>query len=159
MAISALMLSPSSVLNGGSSIGTVTLGIPAPAGGQVITLTATPNDSLSLPGKIAVKAGATSGTFDIKTKTVNTPISVTIVATLNNFKKTASLTINPAPGPCSYSCRSAPQGSRGAVATCNSNETAQPWMTCPATTQSYRCGFWGMSTCSTQVNAICCKSK
>lgn len=159
MAISALTLSPSSVLNGGSSIGTVTLGVPASANGQVITLTATPNDSLSLPGKIAVKAGATSGTFDIKTKTVNTPINVAIVATLNNFKKTISLTINPTPGPCSYSCQSAPQGSRGAVATCNNNETAQPWMTCPQSTQFYRCGFFGWSKCSAQVDAICCKPK
>lgn len=159
VAISALTLSPSSVLNGGSSIGTVTLEAPAPSNGQVVTVTATPNDSLSLPAKIAIKAGATSGTFDIKIKTVSAPVTVAITAMLNNFKKTTSLTINPTPGPCSYSCRSAPQGTRGAVATCNSNEVEQPWMTCRQTTQSYRCGFFGWGRCSAQVDAICCKPK
>ncbi|MFH0890674.1 MAG: hypothetical protein V1856_01435 [Candidatus Liptonbacteria bacterium] len=159
MTVSALTLSPSSVISGNSSVGTVTLSKPAPTGGQAVPLSATPSSSLTLPASISVKAGASSGTFNIRTNTVASPINANIVATLNNSQKTTRLTINPTPSSCSYACRPATQSGSSWVTKCNSNEVAQSWSSCPKTNQSYRCGFWGTRRCYTQVDSICCKAK
>lgn len=160
LTLSSLTVSPGSVMNGAAAIGTINLSRAAPKGGQIVTLGITPRESLSLPASITVKAGAASSTFNILTKTVDAPVNATIVATIqNNSQKTAQLTINPTPTACRYSCRPGTLGTGGWSAKCESSEIAQPWASCPRTTQYYRCGFWGMSKCSAQVDSICCKPK
>jgi len=75
-------------------------------------------------------------------------------------------TPNPTPYPnysfCPYKCRPAKREggwSKHWVTKCEGNEIAQPMFSCPAITQCYSCGFWGMRKCCDQVNSICCRPK
>lgn len=159
LVVSFLTVTPDSVISGSTAVGKVALNRAAPADGQTVKLSVGPSGFLPLPASTTVQAGETSGTFNIPTVTVDSPKTVTIAATLNNSQKVALLTINPIPTACFYACRPAILGTGGWSAKCGGNETAQPWMTCPKTTQSYRCGTWGTRTCSAQVDSICCKPK
>ncbi|MBX6359880.1 MAG: DUF2341 domain-containing protein [Acidobacterium ailaaui] len=92
--ISSLTVSPSSVLGGATSQGTVTLAIAAPAGGAVVSLSST-SSSASVPASVTVPAGATSASFQITTTSVATTTSATISATYGSSGQTAILSINP----------------------------------------------------------------
>ncbi len=160
--LSSLTLSPPSVIGGVNSVGTVTLSGPAPSGGQVVQLSATPTGSLMLPASVTLKAGETSGTFNIQTNVVAAPAYVTIAATLDNSQKNASLIISPIPAYCPYNCRPATRERSGWstswVTKCGSNEIQVP-SSCPPMEQSYSCGLFGMKRCWSRVPSICCKSK
>jgi hypothetical protein len=92
--LSSVSLSPSTVLGGASSTGTVTLNGAAPTGGAVVTLTS--NDpSATVPASVTVAAGATNATFALTTTAVATSTQVTISATYSATQG-AILTINPA---------------------------------------------------------------
>lgn len=163
LAVSALTISPVSVLGGESSVGTVILSGPAPIGGQVVQLSANPSGSLTLPASVIVKAGETSGTFNIQTNIIMAaPAYATLVAMLDNSQKNASLTINPMPAYCPYNCRPATRERSGWstswVTKCKSNEVQMP-SSCPAMEQCYSCGLFGMQRCCSRVASICCKSK
>ncbi len=94
IALSSVSVSPTSVLEGASSTGTVTLNGPAPAGGAVITLAAN-SAATSLPASVTVPANATSVTFTITTASVSAATTSTITATYNSGNKTATLVVNP----------------------------------------------------------------
>ena len=90
--LTGLSLSPSSVTGGDYSIGTVTIGSPAPAGGLSISLLSDNTAAVVLP-TVVIAGGATSGTFSISTSAITTPTSANISATLG-VTKTAALAIS-----------------------------------------------------------------
>lgn len=94
--VSALSVSPASVVGGTSSAGTVTLTAPAPAGGMVVTLA---DDSLatSVPTSVTVPEGTTSATFTVTTTSVTAATTAAISGTAGGATASASLTVNPAP--------------------------------------------------------------
>ncbi len=94
--ISSLSLSPTSVLGGGASTGTVTLASSAPSGGAVVTLTSSNTSVATVPVNVTVPAGQTSKTFAITTFPVGASTPVTITASYSSGTKTATLTVTPA---------------------------------------------------------------
>jgi hypothetical protein len=92
-ALSALTLSPTTVVGGSNSVGTVTLTKAAPAGGLVVTLTSNKPTKAIVPASVTVPAGASSTTFNVATTTVNKRISASISASYNGVTKSATLTI------------------------------------------------------------------
>lgn len=86
-------LKPSTVLGGASSIGTVTLNLPAPPNGLVVTLGSN-RLAASVPGSITVPSGATTATFTVTTTSVNA-VTVANIGATPGVNRTASLTINP----------------------------------------------------------------
>ena len=94
--ISSLSLTPTSVLGGGSSSGTVTLGSPAPTGGAVVALSTSNANVASLPPSVTVPAGQSSATFSITTSPVGASSAVTITASYLSGSRSATLTVTPA---------------------------------------------------------------
>jgi uncharacterized repeat protein (TIGR03803 family) len=92
--LASLTLSPTSVKGGTSSIGTVTLGSPAPTGGLSVVLSST-SSAATLPGTVIVAAGMSKATFTVKTTSVKTQTSATIKAALSGVTKSATLVIKP----------------------------------------------------------------
>ena len=92
--LSSLGLSPSSIVGGNSSTGTVTLTGPAPAGGIVVGLS--DNSAVAqTPVSVTVAAGSRTATFTITTVGVSSSTGVTITATYG-VSRSATLTVNPA---------------------------------------------------------------
>jgi hypothetical protein len=91
--VSSLSLSPSSVVGGSSSTGTVSLNGAAPSGGITVTLSDN-SSAAALPASITVAAGTTTKTFTVTTTAVASATSVTVSATYNTTRS-ATLTINP----------------------------------------------------------------
>ncbi len=102
--LGSVTLSPTSVLGGTSSTGTVTLSKPAPAGGAVVTLSSSNTAVALVPASVTVAAGATTTTFTVITSPVaaNTPLAIsgtygsTKAATLNVLAAAlSSVTLTP----------------------------------------------------------------
>jgi Bacterial Ig domain/3-keto-disaccharide hydrolase len=93
--LSSLSLSPTSVLGGNSSTGTVILNGQAPASGAVISLTSSNTSVATVPSSVTVLGNATTTTFTITTKPAASNTSVTISA-LYGSTRTASLTVTAA---------------------------------------------------------------
>ena len=91
--ISALTLSPTAVIGGRPSTGTVLLNGSAPTGGTAVTLTSS-DASTTVPASVTVPAAATTATFPVTTNSVNAPTVVTISGTFNGTQG-ATLTVNP----------------------------------------------------------------
>jgi len=89
--VSALTLSPTSVMGGTSATGTVTLASPAPAGGAGVFLSSS-NASASVPPSVVVQGGQTSASFTITTSAVSATTSAVITAQYSG-SATATLTI------------------------------------------------------------------
>jgi len=93
--LSSLTLNPTSVTGGaGSSMGTVTLSGPAPAGGAQVVLSSD-NGAASVPASLTVAAGASSAMFTVTTSAVTVSTPVTITASYAGATKTASLAVAP----------------------------------------------------------------
>ena len=88
-ALSALSVSPTSVVGGNSSTGTVTLTSAAPAGGIVVTLSST---NATVPGSVTVVAGSTTATFTVTTPVVARTTLAVITASYDSVNETATLT-------------------------------------------------------------------
>jgi hypothetical protein len=89
--------------------GTVSLGGPAPAGGALINLTSSNSAALFAKGNtIQIPAGAQSASFTIATSAVTASTAVTLSASFNAVKQTATLTVVP---PFSVASISATPGS------------------------------------------------
>jgi hypothetical protein len=93
-ALSAIALSPTSVVGGASSQGTATLTSAAPAGGFAVSLSSSAA-AASVPASVSVAQGATSATFPISTSAVTTSTPVTITASAGGITRTATLTVAP----------------------------------------------------------------
>ena len=92
--LQGVFASSSSVLGGTSLTGTVTLGAPAPLGGEVVMLSATAPATLS-HASVTVPQGATTATFPIATSAVSASKVATIKATYKSASVTATVSINP----------------------------------------------------------------
>src|SRR5947208_6091560 len=91
--VSSLTMNPTSLMRGAqSSMGTVTLSGPAPAGGAQVMLSRS-NGAASVPSSVIVPAGSSSATFTVNTSVVLLSTSATISASYNSTTQTASLTV------------------------------------------------------------------
>lgn len=90
--ISGLTLSPTTVVGGAGSTGTVTLTKAAPTGGSPVRL-ASSLSSVVVPATVTVASGATTATFAITTQAVASNTSAVITATSGNTKATATLAV------------------------------------------------------------------
>ncbi len=97
VALTSVALSPTSVTAGGSSVGTVALGGPAPAGGANIALSSSDIHSATVPTTVTVAAGTTSATFTVTTLAAAPSSSVTISAIYGGMTKTTTLALAPPP--------------------------------------------------------------
>ena len=88
----SVTLSPTSVVGGSNSTGTVTISGVAPTGGAVVTL-ASSSGSATLPSTVTVPTGFTTATFTVKTTAVSANTTATINGTLNGTSQSAILTI------------------------------------------------------------------
>jgi hypothetical protein len=87
---SSVVLLPSVVLGGKSSLGTVTIDSPAPTSGLTVALRSS-DSSAVVPSFVLVPSGKTSATFTITTSKVTASKNITITASANGTEKTASL--------------------------------------------------------------------
>jgi hypothetical protein len=93
--VSAVSISPNSVVGGTSTTGTITLNGPAAAGGLVVKLSSQKPTIGSVPATITVPAGATSVTFPITTvPRTGAPITFNIYGSIGtDAVKAAALTV------------------------------------------------------------------
>jgi outer membrane protein assembly factor BamB len=87
-------LSSAGILGGASVTGTLTLKVPAPAGGWMVKLSSSNTSVATVPASVSIPAGGTSGTFSITTKTVTSSTAVTLSAQDATSKLAARLTVN-----------------------------------------------------------------
>jgi len=91
--LSSIGRSPTSVVGGANSTGTVTLNRAAPTGGARVTLQSSNTSAAQVPASVTIAAGATSTTFTITTTPVSANASVTITGTYG-LARTTTLTVN-----------------------------------------------------------------
>jgi len=94
--LSAVSVSPTSVVGGTTAQGTITLTSGAPSGGAVVTLSSANTSVVSVPASVTVAAGASSATFGVNTSAVTANTGVTITATYGGVSRTTTLTVTPA---------------------------------------------------------------
>ena len=92
--LTALSISPGSILGGKNLTGTVTLSGNAPLGGVNIVLSSD-NDKVSLPTVVVVRFANNSADFAITTLAVTSVQTVTLTATLSRATVTATLQLLP----------------------------------------------------------------
>lgn len=94
---SQLSLTPSEVVGGQESTGTITLAAPAPTGGVTVDLLTDTPSLVSFPNgaQATIPAGQTTGTFKIATEGVVTTQFPTITGSLLGVGKTQTLTVQP----------------------------------------------------------------
>jgi trimeric autotransporter adhesin len=100
-ALSAISVSPTSVVGPASSTATVTLTAVAPSGGAVVTLTSSNTAVAGVPANITIAAGATNASFNVAMAAVTANTSVTLTAAYSGVSRTATLTVTPPPPPAS----------------------------------------------------------
>jgi hypothetical protein len=94
-ALSAISLSPTSVVGGNASQGTATLTSAAPTGGLVVTLSSNAPGTATVPSSITVAAGSNRATFAANTSAVTASTPVTITGAAGGTTRTATLTVTP----------------------------------------------------------------
>jgi hypothetical protein len=94
----SLVLTPTSVIGGNTSSGTVSLNAPAPAAGAVVTLGTDRPDLVTFPGggTVTVPGGATQVSFVVDTKGVTSDQTASINTSLLGVTRTAALGITQA---------------------------------------------------------------
>ena len=88
-----LTLSPSTVTGGATSLGTISLGSPAPSGGMVVSL-ASNSINVTVPPTAFVAAGSTKVTFTVATTGVGAVTSASISASIGGTPVSAVLSVN-----------------------------------------------------------------
>jgi uncharacterized repeat protein (TIGR03803 family) len=93
--VSSVSFNPSSVPNGGTSTGTVTLSAAAPSGGSVVGLSDDNPSFFQVPASVTVPAGATSANFQGTAQNgfVLSNTLVTTTATLGNSTAQGTVTV------------------------------------------------------------------
>jgi hypothetical protein len=91
--LSGISLNPKSLRGGMTSMGTITLTAPAPAGDMTINVSSSNPSKASVPATVKVLAGNTSANFTITTASVNKKTVVTITASAGGITKSATLTL------------------------------------------------------------------
>jgi hypothetical protein len=92
--LSAVSLSPTSVIGGSASTGTVTLSAAAPTSGAAVSLSDN-STATTVPASVTVPAGATTANFTVTTTSVTASTSATVSAAFGGVTRTAVLTVNP----------------------------------------------------------------
>src|SRR5262249_55541767 len=92
-ALVSLMISPNRVTGGAMTMGTVTLGAPAPLAGTSVNLLSSNVFAAQVPQFVQVPPGQTSATFTIATSHVTSTQVVTITASSAGVSKTATVTV------------------------------------------------------------------
>jgi hypothetical protein len=90
--VSSLSLNPTSVTGGASSIGTVILSGPAPAGGAVVVLSSSDPAVATVSSSVTIAGGSTSTTFTVCTRACASA-TVTISAAYGGAGRSAALTV------------------------------------------------------------------
>ena len=95
--VSSVTFNPSSIPNGHSTTGTVTLSGPAPSGGSVVGLGDDQPGVLNIPSSVTVAAGATTATFQGTAQNlfVLSNTVVTTTATLGGSTAQGTVTVTP----------------------------------------------------------------
>ena len=88
-----LSISPSSVVGGDNTTGTITIDQNAPAGGITVSLSSSNSDWATVPATITIPEGKASTTFTIATKPVAGNSVATITANLNQIDVQANVTV------------------------------------------------------------------
>lgn len=91
--LTSVTVNPSVVTGGQSSVGTVNLSGPAPAGGAGIALGSS-SGAATVPASVVISEGLSSTTFPVGTTPVASQVNATIAASYLTEMKTATLTIN-----------------------------------------------------------------
>ena len=97
--LSSIGVSPSTVVGGHPSTGTVTLSGAAPTGGVTVTLASANAAVASVPSGVQVAGGASTATFPVTTSPVSVTQVVGINGSLDGTTKTSAITVTPPPPP------------------------------------------------------------
>jgi hypothetical protein len=90
--LTSFALSPTSLVGGAKTTGTVKLSGPAPAEGTQIVVTSN-SKAATVPAKITIAAGSTSATFTVTTSAVTANSTATISCSLNGVTENQTLMI------------------------------------------------------------------
>ena len=91
--LASLKLSPSSVVGGSGSQGTLQLTSAAPVGGALVALSNSNPALVSTPASVTIPAGSKTATFSITTKVPAADGSAIVSATYSGIVRTATLTV------------------------------------------------------------------
>lgn len=91
--VTAVSVSPSSLIGGQSCLVTVTLSAPAGVSGDVVSISSGGSTAVTVPSTVTVSMGQTSGSFDLKSSAVSASTEVTLRASFNSTYQTATLTV------------------------------------------------------------------
>jgi len=91
--LSSVTRTPSSVIGGNNSTGTVTLTGSAPPTGAVVTLSSSNTAAVQVPVSVAIGAGSRTATFTITTGGVASQTTSTITASYSGVNRTTTLTV------------------------------------------------------------------
>ncbi len=94
--LSSVTLSPTSLVGGASSTGSVVLSGTAPWGGVSVSLASSDRSTAVVPGSVKINFWQKSAKFTVTTYPVSVSKVVSITASYNGITKTATLTVNPA---------------------------------------------------------------
>jgi hypothetical protein len=94
-ALKSLTLTPSLIIGGQASKGTVTLTSAAPAGGAVVKLASSVSAVAKVPTSVTVPAGASSATFSATASFVAVPGSTSISASYDGDTQSVTLMVKP----------------------------------------------------------------
>ena len=92
--LEGLTLTPSTIIGGGTTVGTLTLGSAAPDSGLTATLTSS-DPSAAPPASLFIAPGALSASFLLPTVRVSSATTAKITATLSGTPQSATLTVQP----------------------------------------------------------------
>jgi uncharacterized repeat protein (TIGR03803 family) len=92
--IASLAVSPTVIHAGQSATGMVTLAAPAPAGGTVVRLGAA-QGQIVIPATVTVRAGRTTGRFEITALSIGVEVSVRIYASVAGQGTRTTITVAP----------------------------------------------------------------
>jgi hypothetical protein len=93
--LSAVSVSPTSVVGGNNAQGTITLTSAAPSGGALVSLSSANASVAAVPASVTVPAGASNVTFAVTTSAVTANTSIVITATYSGLSRTTTLTVTP----------------------------------------------------------------
>jgi LmbE family N-acetylglucosaminyl deacetylase len=94
-AVSAIALNPSTAASGGTSLATVTINAPAPAGGLSLTTRSNNTAVATVATGVRVPEGQTTVVFSVTAKTVTATSTASISAVAGGVTKSATLTVTP----------------------------------------------------------------
>ncbi len=100
--VSSVSVNPAAIVGGDLSTGTVTLTVPAPAGGVTVDLW-TNGSPAFVPASATIPAGSTSATFPVTTNFVAAATPGTITAFLNGASATTAVSVMARPAVASVS--------------------------------------------------------